>query len=120
MPSGTAPMYATPAMSASAMPLSGEPLHRELPVRPPRCPPGAASSSAATIALALATTLSVALATASPPVASDREPYVSRPSGPMAVSPWMISMTDGSTPSLSATICAIAVSRPWPWGDVPV
>ena len=42
------------------------------------------------------------------------------PYGPVPVSPWMTSTTSGSTPSRSATICAIVVSRPWPCGEVPV
>ena len=73
MPSGTAPMYATPATSARAIPLSGDPRTENFPLATSMSS-GAASSSAATIALTLATTLSVALATASPPVASDRDP----------------------------------------------
>ena len=60
-------------MSAIAMPLSGEPRTENLPSATSMSS-GAASSSAATIALALSTTLSAARATASPPVASEREP----------------------------------------------
>ena len=42
------------------------------------------------------------------------------PIGPRAVSPWVMSTCSGVIPSRSATIWAIVVSRPWPWGEVPV
>jgi len=70
--------------------------------------------------LALSATRFAHRASASPPTASDREPYVLRPSGPVPVSPWITSTISGSTPTLSATIWANAVSWPWPWPDVPV
>ena len=101
------------------MPLPGEPLTENVPSLSSMSS-GAASSLCATIARTLSTTLSDALAIASPPTASEREPYVSRPHGPWDVSPCMTSTACGSTPSLSATIWAKLVSSPWPCGDVPV
>ena len=74
MPSGRfSGMYASPAISAIDIALSGEPLTWNLPSRTSMSS-GAASSWWATIAFALATTLSAARATASPPTASVREP----------------------------------------------
>jgi hypothetical protein len=80
---------------------------------------GAASSWCATTFLALSTIFVVALAIAWPPTASERDPYVPSPCGPVPVSPCMTSICCGSIPSRSATICANDVSSPCPCGDVP-
>jgi hypothetical protein len=101
------------------MPWSGEPRTIQRPSRSSMSST-AASSLCATSALAFSTTLAVALATASPPTASERDPYVPSPCGPVAVSPWRISTCSGSMPSRSATIWAKPVSWPWPCGEVPV
>ena len=66
-------MYAPPAISASVMPLSGEPLTENLPSASSMSS-GAASSWCATIFFALSTTFAVARAIDSPPTASEREP----------------------------------------------
>ncbi len=71
---------------------------------------GAASSRAAVIRLAFSCTFSAARATASPPTASDRDPYVPQPHGPVPVSPWTTSTRSGSMPSRSAVIWAKPVS----------
>jgi hypothetical protein len=81
---------------------------------------GAASSLWATIRRAFSWTFSAARAIASPPTASEREPYVFLPNGPVFVSPWITSTTSGVTPSRSAAIWAKPVSCPWPCGLVPV
>ena len=74
----------------------------------------------ATISRIFAEIFSAAWATATPPIDSEREPYVPRPIGPVAVSPWTTSTTLGSAPRRSATICAKPVSWPWPCGEAPV
>ena len=70
--------------------------------------------------LALVSTLSSARASAEPPTASERDPYVPMPKGIFEVSPCTTSTASISTPSLSAMICAKVVSWPWPWLWVPV
>ena len=99
--------------------MSGEPATRNVPSASSMSS-GAASSWCATIRLALSCTFSAARAIASPPTASDRDPYVFLPNGPVLVSPWITSTTAGSTPSRSATIWAKLVSSPWPCGDAPL
>ena len=81
---------------------------------------GAASSSAAQMRFALSCTRWAARTIASPPTASEREPYVSQPQAPWSVSPWCTSTFCGSMPRMSPAIWAKLVSSPWPCGDVPV
>ena len=74
MPSGRfSGTYAAPAISASVMPLSGEPLTEYLPSASSMSS-GAASSRCAAMRLALSATLSADWASDSPPTASEREP----------------------------------------------
>ena len=101
------------------MPLSGEPLTENFPSRSSMSA-GSASSWWATMRLTLAWIFSAERAMDSPPTASDREPYVFRPSGPVEVSPCSTSTMSGVVPTRSATIWAKLVSRPWPCGEVPV
>ncbi len=98
-------MYAAPAMSAIDIDLSGDPLTRYAPPATSMSS-GAASSSAAQIRFAFSWTRSAARAIASPPTASERDPYVPQPHGPALVSPWTTSTLAGSIPSRSAVICA--------------
>ena len=78
------------------------------------------SSSCAAIVRAFSLIFSMAKCSATPPTESDREPYVSMPSGVTCVSPCRTVMSSGVTPRPSATICDHVVSCPWPCGDVPV
>ena len=64
--------------------------------------------------------LRVATASAAPPTAVVRLPYVPHPIGVLSVSPWTILTSSTPTPSSSATICANVVSSPWPCGDAPM
>jgi hypothetical protein len=57
---------------------------------------------------------------AEPPTTVPRVDPVPPPDGTMAVSPCNTRTRSGVTPSASATICAKAVSEPWPWGETPV
>ena len=79
-----------------------------------------ASSWWAAIFRALSITLSQAMATATPATGTERDPYVSMPSGAMAVSECSTSTSSGLMPSFSATIIDHAVSCPWPCGAEPV
>ncbi len=106
-------------MSPSVMVLSGSPAS-ENPPRPTSMSSTDASKLNAAISLHFWASFSAACAHATPPIASEREPYVPRPIGPVAVSPWMTSTTAGSVPKRSATICAKPVSCPCPCGDAPV
>src|SRR5699024_9131696 len=78
------------------------------------------SNKCAAINLAFSTTLSVAMATAFPPTASDREPYVPQPIDTERVSLKTKLISSYGIPNLSATICVNVVSCALPCGDVPV
>src|SRR4051794_11560577 len=55
-----------------------------------------------------------------PPTSSDWLPAVYHSSGEARVSPTVMAMRSGATPSSSAAICAIAVTMPWPSSTLPL
>ena len=57
---------------------------------------------------------SVARVTAEPPTVRAPEPPLPRPAPSKSLSPQNTWMRSGGTPSFSLTICANAVSLPWP------
>src|SRR5699024_2843618 len=80
----------------------------------------ASSHTCAAINLVFSTTLSVAMATAFPPTASDRAPYVHQPIDTERVSLKTKLISSYGIPNLSATTCVNVVSCACPCGDVPV
>ena len=75
---------------------------------------GAASSRRAAIRRPRSMIFSVARVTAEPPTVRAPEPPLPRPAPSKSLSPQNTWMRSGGTPSFSLTICANAVSLPWP------